>query len=321
MCVVKSNKVNRKILNEPKTKLPIYPEFAHVALAQKTQIEALTARFEPYSDFNFTNLWAWDIDHSSMVSLLNGCLVLRLTDYDNDNKLFYTLIGSNMLDESARILIESSKRAGMSNRLLFVPEIVATKIVDPTLNLIEERHNFDYILSVENLVKFPANLYRGKKNLLNRFDRAYGSVVEVVNDTLVARAEDDEIVAFFRSWQRARNKSDATVDDELNAINRVLGSSKHLNSEIFLVYIESKLAGYTIYEKVGDDIVTIHFDKADTNYKGIFEYMKHSFAKLIYERGIKYINYEQDLGIEGLRRAKESYHPIKYLKKYSISER
>ncbi len=318
--VLKSNQMtDGPSLSDNQMALPVFPQFEPLKLEYKQPIEAITSKFEPYSDFNFTNLWAWDIDGSSLVSTLNNNLVYRLTDYDNGDIRFYTFLGDSDLDKTAHTLIAHSKALNDCPDLMFVPETVALGIRDKKLEIKEERHNFDYILSVDELVQLKASTYRGKKNLLNRFKNKYGDTVDYKNIDLTNETELTEVKSLFQQWQASRNKGKGDVEDELAATNRVLKNVNELEVKACGVFINSKLTGYTIYELPNLTTAVIHFDKADVNHKGIFEFMKQSFAANLAKLGVDYINYQQDLGIEGLRRAKESWHPVKFLKKYTVS--
>ena len=62
-----------------------------------------------------------------------------------------------------------------------------------------------------------------------------------------------------------------------------------------------------------------HFEKADPKVEGLYQYLKHAVALNLSERGVKYMNIEQDLGVEGLRHAKMGSHPVHFLKKYTVS--
>lgn len=296
--------------------LPVFPNFAPLSLVQQTAIEEISSQFDPYSDFAFSNLWAWDIDGSTLVTTLNGNLVYRLTDYDKDIR-FFTLIGQNNLDETVHTLIEHAKESGDETSLMFVPEVVALGVTDPNFRVEEDRDNHDYIYSVADLVEFSKSKYSGKKYILEHFKKLYSDQLEVRifnSDLPIAELKD-----FFYKWQKARNKSDEDVSDELKAFDRVTKISNSIGLNAFCLYIEGSLVGYIIFEVLSHKTAIIHFDKALVNYKGIYEFMKHSLAKHLAGIDIELINYEQDLGIPGLRQAKESFRPVKFLKKYTIS--
>ena len=85
-----------------------------------------------------------------------------------------------------------------------------------------------------------------------------------------------------------------------------------------IIRIGGKVAAFTIGDKLNNNTFCVHIEKADTRYSGIYAGINNCFAKDA-AVGYKYINREEDLGIEGLRKAKQSYHPAFLLKKYTVT--
>ncbi len=86
--------------------------------------------------------------------------------------------------------------------------------------------------------------------------------------------------------------------------------------------VDEKPVAFWICEKLYDNCVISHFEKAKSkDYNGIYPYLKHRTAQVLWERDISFINLEQDLGIQGLREAKKQFHPSSYLKKYIVELR
>ena len=81
-----------------------------------------------------------------------------------------------------------------------------------------------------------------------------------------------------------------------------------------IICIEDKCAAYTFGEMLNPETLVIHVEKAHTQYEGGYQVINNLFLKN-YWKNVKFVNREQDLGIGGLRRAKESYKPIKMIKK------
>ena len=91
------------------------------------------------------------------------------------------------------------------------------------------------------------------------------------------------------------------------------------NVKIAGVYIDNKLEAFTIGEKINENIALIHIEKANQNIKGLYQYINQQFLLNEFPN-VKYVNREEDLGLDGLREAKLSYHPCKFIEKYSIKE-
>ncbi|NDC31980.1 MAG: DUF2156 domain-containing protein [Bacteroidetes bacterium] len=315
---IKQN-INKTNAKSPNTHLPDFPKFEHLTIDHRTVLEDITNKFDSYSDFNFISLYSWDTQNEIEVSSLNNNLIIKFTDYSSPD-IFFSFIGTNKIEETAKILIQHSIDAGHQPYLSLVPEAVASKLLDGNTDLIvkEDRDNHDYILSVETLTRFSSNQFRGKKNLYNRFHKLHGNS-QISKELDLNNSEiRSSIIEVLDDWSESRNKNDEDTRNEFIAIKKCLNNQKFLNIKAFGVYVEDKLIAFTLFEMRNNREAIIHFDKANINYVGIFENLKHGFAKLLNDQNVATINYEQDLGITGLRRAKESYHPIKFLKKYTI---
>lgn len=295
-----------------------FPDFAPISIDDKNFFEAFTHLFPNYSDFNFVSIFSWDINETASYSILNDNIVLRLEDYMTRDHL-YTFIGTNKADETIRTIISHVNKDGAHPELFLIPESVVKAIKKPEEFVITEDHdNHDYILSVPTLVEFKTNDFRGKKNLHNRFVRAYGEHTVTKEIDLSDPEVQESINKVNNEWGSSRNKTLAEIESELGAIKRNLKHSEHLGAKAYGLYVADELVGYIIYEILPNKMIMNHFTKANIDYVGVFEYLDHTFAKHLSKQDIEFINYEQDLGIEGLRKSKLSHHPVDFLRKYRV---
>jgi len=105
------------------------------------------------------------------------------------------------------------------------------------------------------------------------------------------------------------------------AIERCLAHAHDLDIEGYGVCIDDQLVAFIIFELASGATAMLHFGKADYKFPGASDYMKIELAKHLNKIDIKFMNIEQDLGIEGLRADKQSYKPVEFLKKYTLSEK
>jgi hypothetical protein len=85
-----------------------------------------------------------------------------------------------------------------------------------------------------------------------------------------------------------------------------------------LLRVAGRLVAYTVAERLATDTLLIHFEKGNPNFKGVYQAINQAFLAHNAEAAIRWVNREQDLGDEGLRRAKLSYHPETFVKKYEV---
>lgn len=298
--------------------IPIFPKFSKLKLNHRKDILDITSHYHPYSDFNFTSLWTYNTDDSIQVSLLHNNLVVRFCDYQT-LKPFYSFIGTNFVKKTIQILITHAQKMQIEPYLKLIPDIVVQSCKELSLDydICEDADNHDYIISVKDIVNLPSEKYRRKKHLVDCFKKKYsGYRVEFLN--LQNKDKEVEIYNLFSLWEKRSCKNHKETENELIAIKRLISSHKDLDVFILGIYYQNKLIAFNIYEVSHKKMGISAFQKADKKYTGIYAALSHEAAKHLYILGCTHVNYEQDLGIEGLRLSKSLWKPVQYLKKYII---
>jgi len=297
--------------------IPTFPTFKNLELGDKEEFESIIKNFEPYSDYNFISLWAYNTENDTRISLLNNNLVLRFRDYIT-NDPFYTFLGNTNSINTIEKLLEISKQEGFKEELKLIPEINIKDLETPKLNISEDRDSFDYILSIEEISNLTGDKYHTHKNFVNKFHNTY-SPYHLRNLNLLDPAIHDQILNVFYKWEESRRKQRSETEHELSAIQRVLRDANEFKLISLGVYDREVLVGFIIASLEQMNYAVSHFAKADMNYGGVFYLLYHNLAKQLHELGYKYLNNEQDMGILGLRKSKEQWNPTHFLKKYIIT--
>lgn len=299
--------------------IPLFPKFKNLELEDRKEIEKITKQYPPYSDYNFVSLWSYDVEQSTRISLLYGNLVVKFFDYFGIES-FYSFIGATNVKETITALLSHAQTSRTAKKLVLIPEITITsnlKIFD-NFRIEEDKDNFDYILSINDVSRLVGNKYGAKRNFVNRFTKKYTETDIAIFDLKKPELQK-QIIKLFLIWEKQSQKTRSETQLELIAIQRLLTSAEFFNLIPLGIFIDGTLVAFSINEIVHGDYGLIHFEKADESYVGIYQYLKKMTALCLQKLNCVYINYEQDLGIPGLRKAKESWQPIKYLKKYIIS--
>ena len=106
---------------------------------------------------------------------------------------------------------------------------------------------------------------------------------------------------------------------ENNAISRVLNSWEKIEGLVGgAIMVDKTMAAYTVAESLSADMLLIHFEKGNTDFKGVYQAINQLFLEHS-GKNFEIVNREQDLGDEGLRKAKLSYHPVDFINKYRIN--
>lgn len=299
--------------------IPFFPDFKNLELADKEEFDKYTKKFEPYSDFNFISLWVYNTENDTKISDLNGNLIIRFRDYITNNP-FYTFIGTNRVNETANLLLDFSEKEGIGIGLKLIPEacLLEAKFSN-NLKIEEDRNSFDYILSVDEIAILSGDKYHTHKNFVNKFHKTYENY-HTANLNLLDSVIQEQMLNVFYTWERRRNKNRSETEHELKAIKRLLYDANSFDLVTLGVYDKEEMVGFIVASLEQMDCAVSHFAKADTDYSGVFYFLYHNLAQILLEKGFKYLNNEQDMGIPGLRKSKEQWNPSHFLKKYIITK-
>lgn len=296
--------------------IPHFPEFKKLELTDKDEIDAYTAQFPPYSDFEFASLWAWNVKEEMGVSWLRGNLVIKFTDYTTGEP-FLTFLGTNEVNETSKELLAYAAQGGYATSLQLIPEVSAAALDPKTFALEESRDHFDYVCDIQQHIEYPGNRLKSHRKLLKQFTDAYPQFERVTLD-LTSPSVQRDLGELYRSWDK--NKGFLT-SSEAFAYDRFLASATPLSHAAVGILVDGKMAAFHIASLPPGTCANALFSKADIGYRGIYTALDHVVAQDLIARGYTHMNIQQDLGIENLRKAKLSLHPVDLLKKYSVSLR
>jgi hypothetical protein len=301
----------------PLVTLPTYPKFAKLDISMKCDVEDLTKDYPKYSDYNFFSMITYDVDDALELSVLNNNLIVRFKDYI-DSKPFYSFLGVTKPEKTADILLKLSASERLEPVLKLIPEIVLDNMNEDARTkyvINEDLDNNDYIYSLSEHMSLDGHKYHTLRPEINQFSRSFPNV-----EIRPVKPYDlyEQGLKLFGKWKKNKNQAKKSVEGvEYSAFERALRYSRHFNILGAGLYDNENLIALALVD-LTNGYPTGAFIKADTSYKGVLKYTQYSIEKLLFERGYKEINCEQDLGIPGLRMAKRSWNPVGYLKKYII---
>jgi uncharacterized protein len=171
--------------------------------------------------------------------------------------------------------------------------------------------NSDYIYLSEHLALLPGKKLHKKKNLVSQFKRNYTYEIETFNKKHI-----ELCAALSIKW--CRETSEMCDDErklELNVLHRAMTCSDIIDLKGILILTSGKLAAFSLYSELNENTADIHFEKYDPDIKGSGQIINQETASYLKER-YKFINREQDMGKEGLRKAKLSYEPERIIPTY-----
>lgn len=299
-------------------KIPEFPQFKEIELTDKALIEKLTHKFKPYSDFNFSSLWAWNIKTKTKISLLNDNLVILFNDYIT-NKPILSFIGLNKAIETAETLLKFSHEHKYNDSLRLIPEEVAEALSKANFTVKADQDSFDYIYPIANLANMNNWPKSGSRKKIRQFIKKHPNYS--VKLSSIQKVNKEEHLKMFQKWAENKEIPNFFELNEYKAFKKFLelGDSK---IKVVSLYVDNILVGFTVYETQTEDYVLSHFAKADNHFhKGTNDVLNWEEAKLLDAQDFKYYNWEQDLGLLGLRKSKEKYKPSFFLKKFTVKKK
>ncbi|MBI5742082.1 MAG: DUF2156 domain-containing protein [Nitrospirae bacterium] len=296
--------------------LPGFPEFTDVDLSVREDFNDFLSRYPlEASEYTFTNIFAFRKAYGFRVSLLNDNLVLLK---DAEPAAAFCPIGDSRMPDTIRELFGYLKTRTEVPGLERVPEGFVDAFLrgDEDLVIEEDRDHFDYIYSVDDLVSLKGNRFHDKKNKINKFKGMYRYRYQTLTAELVG-----ECLAFEHEWCEVRDcGKHPGLEKERCAILEMLNNFRALGVRGGIIRVGNRIVALTLGEKFLGDTMVIHVEKANADMPGLYQVINQEFLR--HEAGdCKYVNREQDLGLEGLRHSKLSYNPSGFVKKYKIREK
>ncbi|CCH47615.1 DUF2156 domain-containing protein [Pseudodesulfovibrio piezophilus] len=260
------------------------------------------------SDFSFANIFGWAEHYGLEWAFHKDLCFIRQT---RPEVIYWAPVGP--WDKYAWVDCSIMKEA---QRFTRVPEALANhweKAYGSAIKLTENRGHWDYIYSVEELIALKGKKFHKKKNLLNQFIKNSNFQYESMRPECVE--EVLEMQDEWYKWYEENNPSEA-IKAENHAITRVMLNFDQIKGLMgATLRVDGKVIAYTVAEPLCDDSIVIHFEKGDIRHKGVYQAINQMFLKNDADTFTN-VNREQDLGDEGLRKAKLSYNPSFFLKKF-----
>jgi len=302
--------------------IPTFPEFTVLSSSHKAAYNEFISKFPPHADLSFGNLMVWwSLAKEVEVSMLNGNIVIRYTNpFSSEDHLFYTLAGTTQVANSLDRLFDYQISLQEPPQSILTPDFLVESIEDPSkYTIIPDEDNWDYILSTEMHATLADSSLSRTRRKVRRFQREAGNV-EVKPIDLTSIKNKLMLTQTTRGWENAFPVHNNETNQEVFALDKVLLLAELVDLRCLAVFVDDKLEGYSLYRYLPQsEYCVVSHIKESKHYPHIFDFITHAVATTVHEEGIKFMNFEQDLGLPGLRFHKQGLRPVTMLKKYTVS--
>jgi Uncharacterized conserved protein len=288
-------------------------KFKDITLEDKEAITSITMNSERKNcDLSFSNLCSWRFMYDTKFAKVDGFLLFK---FHMNNELAYMMpVGEGDLKKILEAIIDDAASEGKS----FLMYGVCNNMKDEIEKLMPGKFDFstnrdyvDYIYLRTDLAELKGKKFQPKRNHANKFYKTYTDYeyVSITADRI------SECLRLEEEWCKANDCGQQNgLGNERKSLTYALNHFDELGLTGGILYVNGKIAAFTFGMPINHETFGVHVEKADTEIEGAYNVINQEFAKHIPEQFV-YLNREEDLGIEGLRKAKLSYQPTILLEK------
>ncbi len=305
-------------------------QFREIQLSDKPSLDRLLRRAEaPICDYTFVNIYAWQPIYHTTWAEVEGALVVRFV---LDDEPAYMIVGAEDYGRVLTILYEEARQTGNRLRLVGMSSDDAAQFArwaEETCGaerfaVCDNPDYRDYIYSVEDLSTLAGRKYQPKRNHINKFESKYEYEFRELTSQYF-----QECLCLECRWQLRKavmenpnmaKEHECKDTDEKTAIRRAFDAYEELGLYGGVLLVDGHVAAFTYGSVMSEDTFCTHIEKADATLDGIFPMINRSFARALAERGFRYVNREEDMGLAGLRRSKHSFYPVRLQEKIGVRE-
>lgn len=258
-------------------------------------------------EYSFVNLYLWGRQKAAF-------LHDNLTFFSQFNRksVYLFPVGCGEKRPVLEAVMEDAKKRGIPCRFTGLTQddcALLERMYPGRFRFHFDRDAFDYVYDIQDLAELKGKKYQRKRNHLNRFrDNHPDHVLEPITDENI-----DQVRQLVQSWYELRMAEDPHADFhmERSAIKKALDHWQILGMEGLLLRVDDQPVAMTMGSRLNDNTFDVHFEKALDIADGAYAAINNGFARYLKEKypDVLFLNREDDMGLEGLRKAKLSYNP------------
>lgn len=281
-----------------------FPKFAPFSLEDKQIVDSFLRNEQPQiSEMTFANMYSWRRTEVVEVASVERSLILRGRRVGGE-VIYSPPIGECDKVQMVRMMTELALKEDAQFVMKGITEPLASRLTSEKFKLLPDRDNWDYVYLTADLASLPGPKFHSKRKDIKKFQSKHKHEYRRISTENV-----QECIKFQEEWCLARNCNESqSLTEENLAILEALQNFGKLGLSGAAVLVGGQVAGFTIGERLNEDTWVTHFEKASPDYPGLYQYINQQLALEIMQ-SFQFVNREQDLGEEGLRAAKMSYHP------------
>lgn len=286
-------------------------EYHHISLDDKEFITScISGRTEKNCEYSFGNILCYGEILKLEVANYAGSFISRSNE---GGTVFYCFPAGGNVEEALRAIVKEARETDLPAVMFGIGENEAklyNSLFPDMPPAKEDRDFFDYCYNSRDLITLSGKKYQSKRNHISFFERNNNFSYEPMT-----KAHAEECLRMNREWLSSHIGDPDGLDEENEVIERAFRYFDDVPFKGGVLRADGRVIAFTIGEELDSEHFCVHFEKAFASVRGAYPAINRYFAENALS-GYKYINREDDAGIENLRKAKLSYHPAYLLKKF-----
>lgn len=281
--------------------IPQYPTFRPLQYEDMSFFDAALASGSPVlSEYTFANLFAWRNSYRLAVSRFEDAFILQAMIKGQTR--YMLPLGTAVPQSIIERLI-----AATHQEFIRIPAPAALFFKDhASIQVVPDRDNADYVYTAQSLIELKGSRYDGKRNLIKNFKKKY----QFAYLPLDSRTRD-AWYDFEKRWCITKDcDSVENLQHEREAFHEMLKYYDAFNLSGGALSIDGEIRAVALGGMLNKDMLVMHILKADPQITGLYQTMLNEYLRR-HGSAVSTVNLEQDLGIDGLRKSKLSYHPLR----------
>lgn len=289
-------------------------QFKRPELSDKQWVDTiLNTKTNQSCELCFGNLFMWSTAYDNLITKQSNMLIVK-NGFEHDNQ--YSMpIGKGNIKLAIDFIINDAKSENKKCRIFGVTASqikILEEIMPEKFDFIPDRNFFDYIYSIERLSTLSGKKMHSKRNHISNFKKLNPEwKYEIIDENNI-----NDCIEMHKDWIKVNTSEELEKDyqKEFKAAQVGFDNYFDLGFSGGLLRLDGNVIAYTFGEKINDDVFCTHFEKAYSTIRGVYPFINQLFAQNNLAK-YKYVNREEDMGLESLRKSKLSYRPDILLEK------
>ncbi len=289
-------------------------DFRRLTLDDRPALEQILQKVpERGCEYSFANLYLWGRQQVAFV----GEDLVFFSQFDRKSVYLFP-VGTGDRKQTLDAVIHDAAARGIPCRLTCLTQddcALVEQMYPGRVQTHIDRNSFDYVYSMESLAELSGRKYQRKRNHVNRFfqEHPHAEITPITQQNI------ENVRQMVNLWYDQRLQDDPTQDFcmERIALGKALRDYDRLGMTGVILEEDGKTLAMTMASRLNEDTFDIHFEKALERSDGVYGAINREFARYLRRQypQIRWLNREDDMGLEGLRKAKMSYCPDRMVEK------